>query len=351
MIKSIDIENFRCFHKTKIDGFKRINLIGGQNNGGKTSLLEAIQLGCWPSGQVLNGLQYGVRLFDKGILAVEPKRYWLNLFYELKEQTISISVFDDTKGLGHAQIAFDNVSDEVITTSFNQNTIGVPSSKLKTKFYWEGQTARNYSMASANSDGTIQAQNGPGLKKIRFIPATGWLNQNELVYYFDLMKSKDEPSFFLDIFKLIDESIESIETYNLGTANMYLRSKGRLPMPIQAYGDAIGRMANIIANLISRQYEGILIDEIENGIHYSNQKALWNMLYKIAVKLDIQVFTTTHSREMANALTEAANEYSFTDEAAYFELFKHPKTGEIEANQMDMDLLKYKLQYDKEFRG
>mgnify|MGYP006193319713 FL=1 len=44
MIKDIEISNFRCFEHTKIEGFERVNLIGGKNNSGKTALLEAIFL-------------------------------------------------------------------------------------------------------------------------------------------------------------------------------------------------------------------------------------------------------------------------------------------------------------------
>ena len=42
MIQSISIENFRCFDKTEIKGFQRMNLITGKNNSGKTCLLEAL---------------------------------------------------------------------------------------------------------------------------------------------------------------------------------------------------------------------------------------------------------------------------------------------------------------------
>jgi AAA15 family ATPase/GTPase len=42
MIENVSIENFRCFDKTEIKGFSRINLITGKNNSGKTCLLEAL---------------------------------------------------------------------------------------------------------------------------------------------------------------------------------------------------------------------------------------------------------------------------------------------------------------------
>ena len=47
-ITNIKIENFKCFKALSIAEFKNINLIGGKNNVGKTSLLEAIELssGC-----------------------------------------------------------------------------------------------------------------------------------------------------------------------------------------------------------------------------------------------------------------------------------------------------------------
>ena len=54
MIRSIEIENFRCFHKTRIEGFSQINLIGGQNNAGKTALLEAILFFFYSKNSVVN---------------------------------------------------------------------------------------------------------------------------------------------------------------------------------------------------------------------------------------------------------------------------------------------------------
>lgn len=44
ILNSLEIRNFRAFHDLKIDHLKRVNLIVGKNNIGKTSLLEAIQL-------------------------------------------------------------------------------------------------------------------------------------------------------------------------------------------------------------------------------------------------------------------------------------------------------------------
>ena len=42
LLTDFEIENFRCFDTFKMHNIKRINLIGGMNNAGKTALLEAL---------------------------------------------------------------------------------------------------------------------------------------------------------------------------------------------------------------------------------------------------------------------------------------------------------------------
>jgi AAA15 family ATPase/GTPase len=41
MLKSLHIKNFRGFRDLKIESLKRVNLITGQNNTGKTGVLES----------------------------------------------------------------------------------------------------------------------------------------------------------------------------------------------------------------------------------------------------------------------------------------------------------------------
>lgn len=44
MLQDIQITNYRVFENLALTGLKRVNLIVGSNNAGKTSLLEAIYL-------------------------------------------------------------------------------------------------------------------------------------------------------------------------------------------------------------------------------------------------------------------------------------------------------------------
>jgi AAA15 family ATPase/GTPase len=44
MLRSLRIENFRCFQTFELQQLGRLNLLVGTNNSGKTSILEAIQI-------------------------------------------------------------------------------------------------------------------------------------------------------------------------------------------------------------------------------------------------------------------------------------------------------------------
>ena len=102
----IKIQNFRCFKELEVNGFKRVNLIGGKNNTGKTSLLEALLLYFYP----LPIAAISLKQNRKESHRITPKfsiNEWNSLFYNqntennicirgcfeyLNEQTIKISV-------------------------------------------------------------------------------------------------------------------------------------------------------------------------------------------------------------------------------------------------------------------
>jgi AAA15 family ATPase/GTPase len=53
----------------------------------------------------------------------------------------------------------------------------------------------------------------------------------------------------------------------------------------------------------------LLIDEIENGLHYSVQPDLWQVIFETAQELDVQVFATTHSYDCVQAFQQVAQDY------------------------------------------
>ena len=76
----------------------------------------------------------------------------------------------------------------------------------------------------------------------------------------------------------------------------------------------------------------LLIDEIENGLHYSLLLEIWRYLFKFARQLNVQLFVTTHSWECIEAFQKATVEDK-QDEGALIRL--QNKKGDVTATVFD----------------
>lgn len=68
------------------------------------------------------------------------------------------------------------------------------------------------------------------------------------------------------------------------------------------------RMFGIALALVNSRNGILLVDEIENGLHYSAQPDVWRLIFRLASRLNVQVFATTHSWDCIEAFQKAAQE-------------------------------------------
>ena len=80
------------------------------------------------------------------------------------------------------------------------------------------------------------------------------------------------------------------------------------PVPLKRLGDGAQRLFGIAVALANCQDGILLIDEVENGIHFSIQPALWRMIFTAARKGNIQVFAATHGWDCIVGFAIAANQ-------------------------------------------
>jgi AAA15 family ATPase/GTPase len=79
-------------------------------------------------------------------------------------------------------------------------------------------------------------------------------------------------------------------------------------IPLHTLDDGANRLFGIALALALSKDGMLLVDEIENGIHYSVHADLWRLVFVTAARLNIQVFATTHSYDCIKAFAEAARE-------------------------------------------
>jgi len=85
------------------------------------------------------------------------------------------------------------------------------------------------------------------------------------------------------------------------------------PVSLRTFGDGVNRLLGIILSLCNAKDGILLIDEFENGLHYSVQPLVWKTIFRLAGDLNIQVFATTHSMDCVRAFQEAATESPHDD--------------------------------------
>lgn len=97
-------------------------------------------------------------------------------------------------------------------------------------------------------------------------------------------------------------------------------------------GDGMGCFFGIILCLVNAAGGFVLIDEIENGLHYSVLADVWNLVFKIARRLNIQLFATTHSWDCIEAFQQASEEDK-QDEGVLIRL--QNQSGDVTATVFD----------------
>ncbi|SFV56067.1 hypothetical protein MNB_SM-7-348 [hydrothermal vent metagenome] len=314
MIKYIDIKNYKGFENLKIENFKKVNLITGANDIGKTSLLEALSFSTFsnPDSIVINLLQL-INKRDPEIALRQDIISYIKKYYNFFEFSSNLS-----------EIKFE--SPESIEYLFKIKT------KEETKVYKE----------IVESD-LIQKRDN---KNMVFIVDHGG-SVMILKRWYEIVQKREDEEFINDKIAQFDTNIESFKI--IGEEPSVKIKESKEYIPISELGDGLKRFIFMLIAFYKVGQNGyIFIDEIENGIWYKNYTLLWKNIFYLSDLFDIQLFITTHSKEMIDSFLKVSKEEKF-DAISLIELVQ--KEGFVKYIQFDQTTLSIELENDFEVRG
>ncbi len=312
--KNIEINNFRGIDHLKIDDFSRVNIFLGQNSSGKSSVLECLFLLIGMSNpdlpQTINSIRarsYHSSLLDLGYMF---HNYDLRISPE-----ISSEMFDETKR--HLALYLTYVFDEKSQPDIPNGQI--PTSETKTflntlKMVFD--IVSNQQKNIYESSITVNQQGLVSNKKL----AEGYLEKNSVVFLTSDLAASNPANDLVELakrrmkdsvieqLKFFDSRITTLEILNT-VAYVGLEGIDQL-LSVNMQGDGLRRYLNIVAASANPQNNILLIDEIENGLHYSAYKKLWEAIFALATTTNKQVFVTTHSKETLYRLSEMLEEHA-----------------------------------------
>ncbi len=340
-INSIKLENFRAFRELDIVGLGRVNLITGRNNVGKSSVLEGLRILAHDASpdvisEILRGREEdmdGVNE-DRGYADVEELFQASALFHgfpQLSDLSDDISIATS----GHErQMALtmrlgwfaDEHIDEVRRRLVEQPTdlFGEPMgfAALVTELNGRKRILRQEHFTRAYRFGSRDVHHE--LSDNIFRPCVyagpyGGERTDALEDMWDNIALSDYQSYVLKSLKLIDSRITALAMVG-SDGSMTRRARSRIAMvrseniprrvPLRSYGDGLNRLFSVILSLVNARGGLLLIDEFENGLHWTIHLDAWRTVFQHAKELDIQVFATTHSWDVIEAFQQASAESS-----------------------------------------
>jgi len=173
--------------------------------------------------------------------------------------------------------------------------------------------------------GRVDPTEDPGLACIYVSPYMGEETGN-LGTMWDRVALSDREKDVIVALKIIDNRISAVSMVGgegpRRKRTAIVRADG-LPRPVslRSYGDGLNRLFGIALSLVNARGGLLLIDEIENGMHHTVQLDAWRVIFRLARRLDIQVFATSHSWDAVEAFQKAAAEDP--DEGVLIRLSRH----------------------------
>jgi len=318
-IRNIEIKNFKLFKDFKAEGFGRVNLIGGKNNVGKTAFMEACYLTRKEEGRNTLG-----KVFSSLVKIVY-----------LRNKNINEDIFDNI---------FDSLSG--MKYFIKSNTSLINSESL---IEYEEGNVKHFGKFISIQGIKFDKNNYPrteNLSIINFVPSDS-INNQTMKVIFDKIKEYRKRELLNSYISDFDINILEFDFIE-DVPKVFNKNMDKF-VDIYEMGHGLKRYITIISSLIINKNGYLFLDEIENGIHYSNLDKLWEIILTVSKEQNVQVFATTHSKECIESYARVAKRLGDV-EITFIELGRNKK-NEIKAITMDYERFQDEIDNTNEVRG
>jgi hypothetical protein len=336
VLPNFQIIGFRGFRHLTLDRLGRVNLVVGKNNVGKSSLLEAINL-------------YSQDGFPAAIVSLLRDREQIQaLQHSDNPEILDTALFAVMRLFYGGDLTPDSVA------PIRMGPVAAPEREISITLEWRALSSEpplTETMPSAAFDNVDLSSLGPrvvvnspitGQTRIPLASLVQTTLKQHAVWHMErrLRNGTTDPirvtpngipniqlgmwwrhitltpleNVVLEALRIVEPDLERVTVVTDDTSltrdvTVLALLKGETrPVPLSSLGDGMNRVLGIVLALIKAKGGLLLIDEVENGLHYSIQTDLWRLILRTAEQLDVQVFATSHSWDSIAAFQQASAE-------------------------------------------
>jgi AAA15 family ATPase/GTPase len=332
------VENFKRFDVLELTDIGQFNLIVGDNNVGKTSLLEALSL---------FGGDVDFNDMPKSLPSI-----FSNFLFTLYRRNI---VVDNDVDLFFKNISKIDDNNVFLNFSTNKNNsfIGVEFSKIRADMI-KVQLFGN----DSNRHGPIEHTSHIHFKPFNnsYVPANIDFNLNIVNDYYDTLKmAMSNKKIIVNNLKTIHSHIVEIEVLPISNHShvMIGFDNQDLFFPVTALGESAVRVFYYLLHIIKNRNKILSIDEIDSGIHYTRMRGFLKNIIQLAIKNDVQLFMTTHSLECQQAFAEVFEDedmLEYQEQVRQYTLIEK-NDGSVSAVKRTLEQIEFGLETNNDTRG
>ena len=333
-LPDLTIEGFRGIGELSIPRLARVTLLAGKNGVGKTTVLEAVR--AWAArgrapvleeillgreelapyvdeyegefvGPDLAALFHGRDSWEYPYMGDETYkigiasgtgRLTIDANWDVEEQ--------DTKAflskLEGIKVGYGNLSKTVPARFFAKRTAKSPSDLIR---LLQDMTQENFHEVRWSEIGSETIGPEP-------------LNNSRMAEFWDRVVLTEEENIIAENLSPVlgggVQGLAVIGSRHENNRRAVVRIKGDArPVPLKSCGGGAVRFFGAALCLANIRGGLLLIDEVENGLHWSVQRDFWRMVLLGAEVNKVQVFATTHSWDCVTGFAKAVNETPGSD--------------------------------------
>lgn len=328
MIKDLTIHNYKNLQNLTLSGLQRFNLFLGNNNSGKSSLLEALLL--FSSACDREVLRFV--LVERGFLLPsvtsqeDNNKEIVSVFASLingrsvsKFYKDEIAIASDSDSI---RLKFVDVFEQYKKNELSSEDVRVRSWKVYGPEDDDNEMGERPALQVLVNgehrdlfvfDNAVYRTNNPKHICASDLVLTSQLSNSLDADHFDKISMTNYERELIRALQIVEPRIVAINFLK----NTFARKnygQDRIPFvlldngqryQLSSMGDGINRILTIILSLLNCENGIFLVDEFENGLHYSVQTKLWEVIKAISCSLNIQVFATTHSNDCIRSFIDS----------------------------------------------
>lgn len=335
MLTSFKISGFRRYANFYLQDLSRINFILGENNIGKTSILEAIF--SWSCGQNISPM-FNIPV-SRCRFSNFQNRYWMmeeliSIFHNKKSLPFTMS-FSGIYNCNEEKFEHSVYPSDILTDydSSYKNTQGkvVPSisnssindqNSLSINQFGAVQLAPVFTIAEwqVEHNGKVVSENLTSpvnpISKVspflfaKYIDLFSHITVNEIIQIYSNLKRNNLIEDVIQELNKVFPEIKNIDMipYPDGSVSPISILKDGTRLPLYAYGDGVQRWFYVLGAIALYKNSIICIDEIDTGFHPAAQAEFSKHLAQYSKNNNVQLFLTTHNVEFIDNFLKSVKE-------------------------------------------